>query len=260
MEERKRKEAEFHDIVRSKATLDDPAKRGYYTSNKKFYSIARASRLYFETWIRDRCSGKRILDFGCGDGEYTLLAAASNAIAVGVDISPVSIDNARSEAKRRHLADRTSFYVQDVEALDFPDASFDLVCESGVLHHLDLDKAFSEMVRVLKRDGQAICLEALVHNPLIHWYRKRTRHLRTEYEVEHILGVQDILRAHRYFEKVDIHFYHLASLAAVPLRGSRMFHPLLSVLEAVDAGLLRLPLIQRQAWIAVFVLSGRKQQ
>ena len=36
MEERKRREAEFHDLIRSKATLDDPIQAEYYTSNKKF--------------------------------------------------------------------------------------------------------------------------------------------------------------------------------------------------------------------------------
>lgn len=260
MEERKQKEAEFHDLIRNKATLADPAQREYYTANRKFYSITRASRSYFEGWIRERCPGKRVLDFGCGDGEYALFAAQHHATAVGVDISPVSVENARSEARRRGLVDRCTFAVQDVEALEFPDGSFDLVCESGVLHHLDLDKAYAEMARVLKPGGQVICTETLVHNPLIHWYRKRTPHLRTEYEVQHILGVPQILKARDYFDSVDIKFFHLASLLAVPWRNTPVFKPLLLVLEVVDAALLSLPGIQRQAWIAVYVMSGLKHR
>ena len=72
---------------------------------------------------------------------------------------------------------------------------------------MDLDAALGELARVLKPDAKMICIEALRHNPLIHAYRKRTPHLRTEWEVEHILGVESLDVMKRYFSQVDVRFF-----------------------------------------------------
>ena len=108
--------------------------------------------------------------------------AAAGAHATGIDISPVAIEMGVREAASRGLRDRTHFAVMNAEALDFPDASFDRVCGSGILHHLDLKKAYGEIARVLRPNGYGIFLEPLGHNPLINWYRRRTPQMRTEDE------------------------------------------------------------------------------
>ena len=95
---------------------------------------------------------------------------------------------------------------------------------------------------------------------MIHWYRKRTPHLRTAWEVEHILGVPEIRKGEAAFESVNIRFFHLASLAAVPFRKAFFFKPLLSLLEGIDAVLLSLPLIQRWAWVGVVVLTRPRKK
>src|SRR5205823_5093648 len=103
--------------------------------------------------------------------------------------------------------------------------------------------------------GEMICIEALRHNPLIHLYRKRTPHLRTEWEVEHILTVDHLRRAEQYFEKVEARFFHLAVLAAVPLRKTRVFRRLRLFLDGVDRRLLKRPFIGKYAWIMAFTIS-----
>ena len=143
----------------------------------------------------------------------------------------------------------------DCEALKFPDASFDLVVEMGVLHHLDLDRAYAEIARVLRPGGFAICTEALGHNPVIRLYRRLTPHLRTTWETEHILRSRDIAKARQYFSSVDVRLFHLATLAAVPLRGTRLFSPTLAALELLDSMLLRVRALRWWAWEAVMVLQ-----
>ena len=106
----------------------------------------------------------------------------------------------------------------DAENLTFADNSFDIIHEYGALHHVDLEASFKETSRVLKSDGSFICTEALRHNPFIHWYRKKSMHLRTEWEVEHILRVQDILKGKKYFNNVNIKYFHLFALGAIPFR------------------------------------------
>lgn len=179
------------------------------------------------------------------------------ADVTGIDISPVSVANATREGERRGLS--AKFLVMDCEALDFPDKTFDLIHVSGVLHHLDLKSAYSEMARVLKPSGCVLCVEALAHNPIFHAYRKLTPHLRTEYEVEHILRRRDVLGARKYFGHIEWHFFHLASLLAVPLRKTRLFRPALAALNIIDSVMLSLNPIRWWAWQIAFVLRSPRR-
>ena len=79
--------------------------------------------------------GGRVLDAGCGTGEHTLLAAASGAEAVGVDISPRAIEQARRKAAERGITAR--FEVGDVLHLGDLGLTVDTVIDSGLFHVLD---------------------------------------------------------------------------------------------------------------------------
>lgn len=258
LEERKIIEAEFHDRLRDPALAENPELHAKLTSNKKWYSIARKSKGFAESYLRQHSRGAKALDYACGDGLYTFRMAEAGADAVGIDISPVSVSNAAKQAQQRGVSAR--FEVMDCERLEFPDKCFDLINVNGVLHHLDLERAYSEMARVLKPTGSVLCVEALNHNPLFHAYRKFTPQLRTEFEADHILGRRDVLAAQKYFDHIEWQFFHLASLLAVPLRKTAVFNVVLSSLEAVDSLVLGAPGIRWWAWQIGFVLSGPKQK
>jgi SAM-dependent methyltransferase len=77
----------------------------------------------------------RVLDAGCGTGEHTLLAAAGGADAVGVDVSPRAIGQARRKAATQGLSAR--FEVADMLSLAQPGWTFDTVIDSGLFHVFD---------------------------------------------------------------------------------------------------------------------------
>ena len=258
-ERRKREEAEFHDMLRSASLRDDPKAYARLTSNKKYYAAAQSSMDYYKRWLGQRCAGKRVLDYGCGDGEYSCFLAQNGAFVTGVDISDVSIENSRARAKTEGVADRTSFHVMDCEHLEFADSAFDIVCEAGVLHHLDFELAIAEIARVLEPQGEAICYEALGHNPLIQAYRNMTPHLRTAYEAKHIIRAQHLKVAREYFGRVDSRFFHLCSLLAMPLRSTAAFPRVLKILERCDDLLLSLPAIKWQAWMVISVMGAPRK-
>jgi SAM-dependent methyltransferase len=157
------------------------------------------------------------------------------------------------EAASRGLSERTHFAVMNAEALDFPDASFDRVCGSGILHHLDLNKAYAEIARVLRPNGYGIFLEPLGHNPLINWYRRRTPQMRTE--DEHPLLKSDLALARDYFSDIRSRFFHFAALGAVPLRRSFLFKPAIAIGEGIDRLLLSsVSPLRNQAWMVVIEL------
>ena len=246
---RQEREAAFHDHA-----LEQDVRAGV----TKWYAINRAGvddyrRRLHEGLRASRDTPARVLEYGCGTGSQAFHLAAAGAHVDGIDISPVAIERSEEQARAEGVAHRTAFQVMDAEHLRFADASFDVVCGSGIIHHLDLDLALPEVARVLRPGGRAVFYEPLGHNPAINLFRRRTPALRTE--DEHPLLMADLRLAARHAAHVDVAFFHLATLAAVPLRARRGFPAVLRGLEAVDAVLLhrRSPL-RRWAWFAVIEL------
>jgi len=232
----------------------------YHFSNIKFYSITQSSEDYQYGWLKEKCRpGLKILDFACGNGENGIYAAQCGAYVFGIDISPEGIANATLNAEQAGVTNYCKFEVMDGENMTFPDNTFDLAVEYGALHHVDLDRALRELCRVLKPHGEIMCVEALRHNPLIHWYRKRTPHLRTAWEVEHILSVQDLDIVKKYFLDVNVKYFHLAVLAAVPFRKTPFFKPIRGLLDQIDHILLRGDFIGKYGWIMIFTASRPKK-
>ena len=276
LEDRKKKEIEHSDrrrqIVTGYEYLTDTSasdeKRDYVTSeeeydyhfsNTKFYSITKTSFGYRDRVLYEDIQDKITLDYCCGNGEIGIAMAQSGAKEVhGIDISEVSVKNASALAVDYKVKDTCDFTQMDAEKLTYSDDYFDIVHEYGALHHVDLEVSLAEVSRVLKPNGKFICTEALRHNPFIHWYRKRSMHLRTVWEVDHILGVPDIYKGKKYFNTVKVRYFHLFALGAIPFRKTFIFKPLLKVLELLDEVVLRIPVIQKWAWVAVIEYSDPK--
>ena len=97
-------------------------------------------------------NGAAALEIGCGTGAVTRVLAQLPGVkeAVGIDPSPVFIDQARALAND----DRLSFHVGDGRALPFTDRSFDLVVFHTTLCHIpDGQQALREAHRVLRSGG-----------------------------------------------------------------------------------------------------------
>ena len=93
--------------------------------------------------------GQKVLDVCCGTGLVAGQALARGADLVGIDISEEMV--AAATAKRL----KASFRAGDAEALPFPDAAFDrVICNFGLFHLADPDRAIAEAARVLRRGGR----------------------------------------------------------------------------------------------------------
>jgi ubiquinone/menaquinone biosynthesis C-methylase UbiE len=255
LEPRKQKESEFHDRMRDTAQIANVGKDQYeeFFSNHRFYRTAALSREYFFNWVTRHAAGNTVLDFACGDGDVALRAAAAGArLAIGIDISAVSVQNARRAAVERGLTDRAYFLRADCERTGLPNSSVDVVICAGVLHHLDVSRAFVEIERILAPGGRVIAFEALDYNPLIKLYRNRNAHQRTEWEKAHILSLKELRLARNHFRIGKVRYFHMASIAGVWLPS------LLPLLNGVDRVLTRVPGIQLMSWLFVFELLSRK--
>jgi len=107
--------------------------------------------------------GESLLDVGCGTG--TLAIAAKRRIgakgtAHGIDASPEMI--ARAAKKARNAGQDIVFKNGLAEALPFPDAQFDVVFATVMLHHLPRkprQQCASEIRRVLKPGGRLLAVD-----------------------------------------------------------------------------------------------------
>jgi ubiquinone/menaquinone biosynthesis C-methylase UbiE len=254
--ERKAREAAFHDR-RERLRHAEPAEYERITRNQRFYAANRASKRFMDAWLREHCApGRLALDYCCGTGLNTLFMAECGADVVGIDISPESVRTARARLAGEQLSERSKFVVTDAERTAFGDRTFDVILCNGVLHHLDSGAAFAELSRILKLGGSVFCVEALAHNPVFQLYRRLTPHMRTAWELDHILSRRQITLAQRHFQSVETHFFHLAGLLAVPFRRQpRVFDRVLHVLDGVDRALLALPGLRWWSWQCLFVLA-----
>jgi ubiquinone/menaquinone biosynthesis C-methylase UbiE len=249
IEDRKKRELEFHDLHRDKfrlETIDEDTYEKFY-GNKKYYGATVLSKVYVDDWIGQNAKDKVFLDYACGNGEYAIKAARAGAkLAIGIDISSASIENARNNARIEEVTRNTRFVQADAENTLFPGDSIDTIICSGVLHHMDLSRALTELRRIIAPGGKILAVEALDYNPAIKLYRHLTPAMRTEWEKSHILSLADVELAKNYFRIGEIRYWHITSILYPYLK------PLLPLFNVVDGILTRIPLVRLMAWIFTF--------
>lgn len=257
LSERKIKELEYHDRDRDESrVLESKANDTYekFYGNKKYYRAIKRSTDYVENWIKTEAPGKVFLDYACGNGFNAIKAAKSGAgLAMGLDISSVSVENARRYAAKDQL-NNIRFFQADAENTKLPDNSVDRIICSGMLHHLDLSYAFPELRRILKPGGKILAVEALDYNPAIKLYRMLTPDMRTDWEKAHILSLKDLGFAKRFFTIGTVKYWHVVGYISGKF-------PFLSVpLEIIDSLVENIPFVNRMAWIFTFELIKPKAE
>jgi demethylmenaquinone methyltransferase/2-methoxy-6-polyprenyl-1,4-benzoquinol methylase/phosphoethanolamine N-methyltransferase len=139
--------------------------------------------------------GESVLDVGCGTGGVTIPAGQRVGVsgkAAGIDPSAEMIEVARKKAQRKGLD--IDFRVGVIEALPYPEASFDVVTSSLMMHHLPADlrvKGLAEIYRVLKPGGRLLVADMTNQKPgLDRWLMPLlAMHLGMQFSVADLLPV-----------------------------------------------------------------------
>src|SRR6478609_872549 len=97
-------------------------------------------------------AGDRVLDVGTGNGNAAIEAARRGATVTGIDLTPEQVDLARKRCADEGLD--VDLRVGNAEALDVPDASYDVVLSVlGVIFAPDHARALGEMARACRPRG-----------------------------------------------------------------------------------------------------------
>jgi demethylmenaquinone methyltransferase/2-methoxy-6-polyprenyl-1,4-benzoquinol methylase/phosphoethanolamine N-methyltransferase len=117
--------------------------------------------------------GESVLDVGCGTGTIAIAIKprVGGGAVHGIDASTEMIEVARDKAAKARA--EIDFQVALIEAIPFPDATFDLVTSTLMLHHLPdglKQRGLAEIRRVLKPGGRFLVMDfaAQSHSPLGH--------------------------------------------------------------------------------------------
>ena len=135
--------------------------RKYWERNAKAWT--QLSRAGYDTYrnylntpaffaLLPEVAGKRGLDIGCGEGYNTRLLAEHGAKVIGLDMSSVFVQQAKSFQSRSSL--NPEYLIGNAQELPFADACFDFV--TGFMSFMDIpdtETLLSEVWRTLKPGG-----------------------------------------------------------------------------------------------------------
>ncbi len=194
-----------------------PIKRmlGMAESNLPFLQL---KVVHLETVLRKLGSiPSRILDFGCGDGQFGVLLQTlfPNSHHFGVDCS--------IEMMCQSTMDRNFVQVEEFRGLPIADRVFDLILCVCVFHHLEeknLELTFRELSRVLTTGGYIVVFEHNPTNPLTRFVVRRT-------PVDKDAVLISVGSLERVAKKVGLN--------TVAKRGCGMVPPISKLMHAIDA-------------------------
>ena len=104
--------------------------------------------------VPERCW--RVLEIGCGAGEFTRLLAARARRVLALDLSPQMIRRAR---ERSGAYPNVEFVAADAMAYPLADGQFDCVASVAALHHLPAESILRKIKKALTPGGVFVCLD-----------------------------------------------------------------------------------------------------
>lgn len=138
------------------------SKEFYQEIDRRFFSSVWAfmpwKKIPFDNLVDFEALGSRdVLEIGVGCGSHAQLLSSASRSYTGIDLTEYAVNC--TQKRLNAFGCRGTVRRMDATAMDFPDASFDLVWSWGVIHHsADTKKILSQINRVLRPGGKALIM------------------------------------------------------------------------------------------------------
>ena len=157
--------------------------------------------------------GQRVLELGCGPGDYTIMLTRRGASVTAIDLAPAALWLTRRRAAYNGVGHAVHTARMAAETLAFPAHTFDWVVGFGLLHHANPTALAPAIHRVLKPGGRALFREPLGVNPVLSLARKIVPYRRKHHsQNEHPLTYHTIRQVGRYFNATRCREFYLFSM------------------------------------------------
>jgi SAM-dependent methyltransferase len=208
--------------------------------------------------------GKKILDYGCGPGDFGLWMACRGADVTLLDLSPAAIELVLRRAKVSGLEVRG--IAADASKLEmFRDGEFDLVFACAALHHtLKYPGAVAELGRVMKPGARLVLCETWGGNPLLNAARRlhwKMSGIGEDDGEDILMSRRELQTLNPYFESMRIDPMNLLAMGKRLLRGHFRHAParaILFALEAADQAVLKI-VAPLQDWCGEALITARRR-
>lgn len=165
--------------------------KGYYKRNAA--NIRRMGKRYVELLQKSGFTRGKVLDAGCGFGTIPVeIAKAFPDVEItAIDLGEPLLELGESQAREAGVDDRIAFQIGDVEKLDFPDDSFDLVINTFMLHIVENPVTMlNELERVSMADGRIMITD--LRRILLGLFMKKFKTAFTMEEAAEIIGQSNL--------------------------------------------------------------------
>jgi 2-polyprenyl-3-methyl-5-hydroxy-6-metoxy-1,4-benzoquinol methylase len=236
-------ETRAHDLDELALTYEHP------DAYKRFFYRARFKAVL---GALDPQPGEEILDVGCGSGAYTRELVRLGAKVTATEIAPTPL--ARAKRNLGDLAEQVDFRLEDAQALDLPDSTFDKVLLTEVIEHVpEPERAIAEAARVLRPGGVLVVSTPSRFSPMNLAYDVKRRVRRYGFN-EHLHELtpgsfRQLVGEHFEVERLEFANFLLPYPADELYR--RLGSPAVALLKLTEKALSQVPVLRRLGWTMV---------
>lgn len=130
---------------------------------KSLHEKYSVNKIGFQRWMFEQypfCAGMKVLELGSGRGELWKYYIENEVLkGYGMDITLSDFTDGMVDCLQ-HTYESEGISVKQIDILDIPfeEDTFDLIMANSMLYHVkDIDRALSQVKRVLKKEGWFYC-------------------------------------------------------------------------------------------------------